>query len=87
MINWIKKNPVRAFTLLVLALGTFDGAAKAAGLLDGRPLAWIGVIEAVLTGVIGGTSVHNAVTPLADPKTSTGEPLVPAITADPSVTS
>lgn len=78
MLTWIKKNPARAFTVLILALGIFDGATAKAGLLSGTVLAWLGVAEAVGVGVGGLFGLHNAVTPVADPKAADGTPLVPA---------
>jgi hypothetical protein len=87
MINWIKNNPVRAFTFAVFVLGLLATGAADKHLLSATVLAWLGLVVTVGTGAVGWLSVHNAVTPVANPKDANGEPLVAAITADPSVTS
>lgn len=76
--SWIKNNPVRAFTFAVFVLGLAATGAADKHLLSGTVLAWLGVAVTVGTGAVGWLGLHNAVTPVANPKDANGEPLVSA---------
>lgn len=72
----IRQNPVAALTTLVAALVALDAALEPLGVLTGKQSAIAGAVIAVLTAVLG-VRTHGAVTPVANPKTSDGVPLVP----------
>lgn len=86
MLAWIKQNPVRAFTGAIFVLGLLATGAADKHLLPGGVLAWLGLIVSAGSALVGWLPVHNAVTPVANPTDANGEPLVAAITADPSIT-
>ena len=74
----MKRFPV-AWMAGVLALLT--SADAVALLLHGLPPAaasWVGLGITLLTLILGKIT-HNKVTPLADPRTDNGRPLVPAV--------
>lgn len=75
--KWIRQNPVRAFTGLVVLLGLLYGGAQREHLLSGRVLAWLGLAVTAGTGLIGWLGVHDVVTPLANPRAADLTPLVP----------
>lgn len=73
----MKRQPVLIYGAVVAALTTF---LSVAGLTDRVPenvVFWLGVALAVLTAA-GGVIVRGQVTPLVEPTTKDGRPLVPS---------
>lgn len=75
--SWLRQNPVRAFTLFAGLLFAFDGYAAREHLVSHGTMAWLGLVELLVTVALGFFGVHSTVTPLANPKAADGTPLVP----------
>lgn len=72
--------PVAWLSVAVAALTAGDAAAEQASLLTPLESSIVGLVIAVLT-LAAGRVAHNAVTPLARPRDSSGRPLVPLSSA------
>jgi hypothetical protein len=80
VIDNIRRYPVRWMSGAMAVLSAVIAYLAAEHLASRTVLAWLGLISVILSGVLGQVT-HSAVTPLADPKNSAGEPLVPADSA------
>lgn len=76
MRSW-KFEPIRWMTTILVILMALEGVQEFVDLLPEQANAWILFAIAILTAILG-VNVRNKVTPLADPKTNEGHPLVPA---------
>jgi hypothetical protein len=75
----MKQNPVAFLTTLVAVLTGLDGTLAGLHVLTATQSAWAAGLIAVLTAVLG-IVTHGKVTPVANPKDSSGRPLVPLST-------
>lgn len=75
----IKKFPVATVTAVVAFLMTTDALAIWQNVLTKNEATWVG-FGLTLVSIILGKAAHASVTPLADPKTAEGVPLVPVAT-------
>lgn len=78
----MKKFPVAWMTLILAILGSGDAVALYTEVLSKEQAAWVTTIVTLATLVLGKLT-HSAVTPLADPKDSSGRRLVPSVRRDP----
>jgi len=75
--NWLKKNPVLALSIIATALAFAESQAEAQHLISGRTLAWA-VFGTGIVNFVVGLIVHNVVTPVAAPRDNAGNVLVPS---------
>lgn len=77
-----RPEPVRILYLVMLAVGAVLGIGGIADYIPDTALFWLGVVLAVLT-VVCGEMTRAKVTPLADPRDSTGRALTPDVDGPP----
>jgi hypothetical protein len=71
-----KHFPVAWLTGVITVLVGADAILEQAHVLTPAQSSWAGIAVAILT-LIGGTVAHSKVTPVAQPRDSSGRPLVP----------
>jgi|SRR6185369_2778434 len=82
--QWLKRNPVLAFTMFVSLYATALSQLDSQHLATGRVLAWLIFGGAVLTAALG-LITHQVVTPVAAPRDNDGRALVPADSSVPEL--
>lgn len=73
----MKDRPVAVMGAIITALQIINGGL---GALDIIPDKWVAFIALIIAAITAGWAfyTHNQVTPLSDPKTKDGTPLIPA---------
>jgi hypothetical protein len=70
------KNPVLVYTAVMAGGAVLASSADFADLVPATGLKWFLLVYA-LAGAVGGVWVRSTVTPLADPRDSNQQPLIP----------
>jgi len=75
MLNKLKRNPILLMGLVLVVLESFATFASAQHLVPNSVLAWIQAVIVVVTAILGFVARATS-TPLADPRTTDGQPAV-----------
>lgn len=72
-----RPRPVLIFGAVIAGLSVLSESADALDVLPGAVLPWVRLALAVATAVGGALYVQTRVTPVSDPRTADGTPLIP----------
>lgn len=78
--RWVVTHPVAALGGLTTLITVFLSEALSRHLLSDTIVSWLGLVLALLTA-LGTWAAHQASTSLAEPRSASGEPLVPVASA------